>query len=276
VSVVLISGASTGIGKATALRLARSGWTVLAGVRSPDAGEALVQEGGKRVLPLILDVTDAEQIAQAADRVAEYADGLDALINNAGIAVNGPLELVGLDQLRSQFDVAFFGAVALTQALLPALRLAEGRILLMSSIGGRVCTPYAAPYCASKYALEAVGDALRVELQSSGVQVSLIEPGSVATPIWGKGVAHAEAVSVPPELQAHYGHVPAAMAKAQESTGKRGVPPEQVAEVIERALGARRMRSRYLVGHDAQAMLLAKLLLPDVVLDRVLRRFLHI
>jgi NAD(P)-dependent dehydrogenase (short-subunit alcohol dehydrogenase family) len=275
-SVVLISGASTGIGKATALRLARSGWTVLAGVRDPEAGERLVQQAGQRILPLTLDVTDAAQIAHAAQRVAQYAGGLDALINNAGVAVNGPLELIGLDELRSQFDVSFFGAVAMTQAMLPSLRRAGGRVVLISSIGGRVCTPFASPYCASKYALEAVGDALRVELRSSGVQVALIEPGSVATPIWGKGRANSEAVSVPAELREQYGHVPAAMAKAQENAGKRGMPPEQVAETIQRALGARRMRSRYLMGRDAYAMVWAKRLLPDLVFDRVLRRVLKV
>lgn len=275
-SVALISGASTGIGKATALRLARSGWTVLAGVRNEADGERLVAEGGERVQVLILDVTDAAQIAAAAARVAEYAGGLDALINNAGISVNGPLELVELEQLRAQFDVSFFGHVAMTQALLPALRRARGRIVLISSVGGRVTTPYAAPYCASKYAIESVGDALRVELRSSGVQVTLVEPGSVATPIWEKGRAHAESVSVPPELREHYGHIPAAMSKAQERTAKRGVPAERVAETIERALGARRMRSRYLVGYDAYAMVWAKQLLPDHVFDRVLRRALGV
>ncbi len=270
--VALISGASTGIGSATALRLAGSGWTVLAGVRDPAAAERLVKDGGERVLPLILDITDPAQIAQAAARVSERGGALDALINNAGIAVSGPLELVALDELRRAFDVNFFGHVAMAQALLPALRRARGRIVLTSSIGGLVCTPFAAPYCASKYALEAVGDALRVELRSSGVQVTLIEPGSVATPIWEKGRANAESLSVPPELQEQYGHVPAAMARVQVETGKRGVAPEQVAATIERALGARRMRARYLVGRDAHAMLLAKRLVPDLLLDRIFRR----
>jgi NAD(P)-dependent dehydrogenase (short-subunit alcohol dehydrogenase family) len=227
-------------------------------------------------LPVILDVTDSNQIEQAAELVAEHADGLDALINNAGISVNGPLELVALEQLRSQFDVSFFGHVAVTQALLPALRRARGRIVLVSSVGGRVSTPYASPYCASKYALEAVGDALRVELQSSGVQVTLIEPGSVATPIWDKGRANAESVSVPPELREQYGHIPAVMSKAQENTGKRGIPAERVAQTIEQALGARQMRSRYLVGRDAYAMVLAKQLLPDLVFDRIVRRALGV
>lgn len=249
---------------------------MLAGVRKPADGERLVAEGGERLLPLILDVTDPRQIAQAAARVAEHPGGLDALVNNAGIAVNGPIELVALEELRGQFDVSFFGAVALTQAMLPALRRARGRIVLVSSIGGLVTTPYAAPYCASKYALESVGDALRVELASSGVQVALVEPGSVATPIWDKGSANAEAVAVPPELDEYYGHVPAAMAKGQREAAKRGVPPERVAETIEHALGAKRMRSRYLVGLDARGMLLGKRLLPDRLLDRVLRRALGI
>jgi NAD(P)-dependent dehydrogenase (short-subunit alcohol dehydrogenase family) len=275
-SVALISGASSGIGSATALRLARSGWTVFAGVRDEAAGERLVAEGGERILPLSLDITDEAQIAQAAERVAEHGMGLDALINNAGISVNGPLELVHLDALRSQFDVSFFGHVAMTQALLPALRRAGGRIVLVSSVGGRVCTPFAAPYCASKYALEAVGDALRGELRSSGVQVTLIEPGSVATPIWDKGRANAEGVDVPPQLSEQYGHVPAAMSKAQENAGKRGIPPERVAATIERALGAKQMQSRYIIGRDAYLMIWAKQLLPDLLYDRVLRRALGV
>ncbi len=276
-ALALITGASTGIGNATALRLARSGWTVLAGVRDEQAGERLAKEGGERMRPLMLDVTDSAQIAQAAERIAEeHPGGLDALVNNAGISVNGPLELVAVEDLRAQFDVSFFGAVALTQALLPALRRARGRVLLVSSIGGRVSMPYASPYCSSKFALEAVGDALRVELRSSQVQVALIEPGSVTTPIWDKGRSAAEAVSVPPELREHYGHVPAAMAKAQENSGKRGVPAERVAATIERALGASRMQPRYLVGSDAQLMALAKRLLPSRLLDQILRRALRV
>jgi NAD(P)-dependent dehydrogenase (short-subunit alcohol dehydrogenase family) len=284
----LITGASTGIGRATALRLARGGWTVLAGVRDPAAGELLEQElsdgaagsaGRGRLVPLALDVTDAEQISAAARRVQEEAGGpeparggLDALVNNAGITVSGPLELVPLPELRQQLEVNVVGQVAVMQALLPALRRAHGRIVFLSSVGGRVATPFLAPYQASKHALEALGDALRLELGSSHVRVALIEPGSVATPIWDKGRADTDRLTIPPELQGQYGHVPAVMRKVIDDTERRGVAPEQVAQTIEQALTARRMKARYVVGRDARALMLLRRLLPDPMFDRVLRR----
>jgi NAD(P)-dependent dehydrogenase (short-subunit alcohol dehydrogenase family) len=273
VPTVLISGASTGIGRATALRLAASGWTVLAGVRKTADGEALRVDGGERVIPLQLDVTDPEQIERAAERVGELAPGgLDALVNNAGSAVGGPLELLSMDQVRNLFDVNFFGHVAVTRALIPALRRAHGRIVLISSVGGLVTTPYMAPYHASKYALEAVGNALRMELAGSGIQVALIEPGSVATPIWEKNRDQVDDFPIPEELKGEYGRVPAAMGKTLRSTARRGIPPERVAQTIERALSAKRMRARYLVGRDAYVMVWASRLLPDLVFDRVARR----
>jgi NAD(P)-dependent dehydrogenase (short-subunit alcohol dehydrogenase family) len=288
VPTVLITGASTGIGRATALRLAGSGWTVLAGVRRGEDGAALVAAGGARIVPVVLDVTDPAQIERAVARVAELtsartdaqgssrAGGLDALVNNAGIGFGGPLELLPIDDLRSQFEVNVLGPVALTQALLPALRRAGGRIVFLSSVGGRVAMAFTAPYAASKHALEAIGDALRVELRSSNVQVALVEPGSVTTPIWNKSRAQGDGLSVPAELTEQYGHVPAAMSKVLQDTERRGIPPERVAQTIERALTARRMKARYLIGRDAKAMLLAKRLLPDHVFDRVARRALGV
>jgi NAD(P)-dependent dehydrogenase (short-subunit alcohol dehydrogenase family) len=286
VALALITGASTGIGRASTLRLAAKGWTVLAGVRDPAAGERLLAEASApgKVIPLQLEVTDSLQIAQAVTRVeqesaqgrASVSGGLDALVNNAGIGVGGPLELVSQEDLRRQFDVNVLAQVAVTQALLPALRRAHGRIVFVSSIGGRVAMAFTAPYAASKHAIEAFGDALRVELRTSNIQVALVEPGSVATPIWDKARTEAEAVSVPPELQAEYGKVPAAMSKVLADTARRGVAPELVAETIERALTARRMRSRYVVGRDAKAMLIARRLLPDHVFDMVARRALGV
>jgi NAD(P)-dependent dehydrogenase (short-subunit alcohol dehydrogenase family) len=277
VPTVLITGASTGIGRATALRLAASGWTVLAGVRKAADGEALRTAGGERVIPVALEVTDQAQIEQAAERVNDVAPGgLDALVNNAGIGFGGPLELLPIDDLRSQLEVNVLGPVALTQAMLPALRRARGRIVFVSSVGGRVSMAFTAPYAASKHAVEAIGDALRVELRSSNVQVALIEPGSVATPIWDKSRAQGEGLSVPAELTDQYGHVAAAMSKVIQDTERRGISPERVAETIEGALTARRMKARYLIGRDAKAMLLAKRLLPDHVFDRVVRRALGV
>jgi NAD(P)-dependent dehydrogenase (short-subunit alcohol dehydrogenase family) len=277
--LALITGASTGIGRATALRLAAGGWTVLAGVRAAADGGRLEAEAPQgRVVAVTLDVTDPAQIAEAARRVSEQtaAGGLDALVNNAGIGIGGPLELVSAEDLRRQFDVNVFAQVAVTQAMLPALRRGGGRIVFVSSIGGRVAMAFTAPYAASKHAIEAFGDALRVELRTSGVKVALVEPGSVATPIWDKGRVEADRVEVPPELQAQYGHVPAAMDKVLRDTARRGVPPEAVAATIEHALTAPRMRARYVVGRDAKAMLLAKRLLPDLLFDRLARRALGV
>jgi NAD(P)-dependent dehydrogenase (short-subunit alcohol dehydrogenase family) len=281
----LVTGASTGIGQATALRLARAGWTVLAGVRDDAAGgrlaaEATARGGGGSVEPIALDVTDALQIADAVALVATR-DGsgpgrLDALVNNAGIGVGGPLELIPIDDVRRQLDVNVIGQVAVTQAMLPALRAARGRIVFVSSVGGRVAMAFTAPYAASKHAVEAIGDALRVELRTSDVQVALVEPGSVATPIWDKGRAEAEDFEVPDELRQQYGHIPEAIDRMLRSTGERGVPPEQVAETIERALTARRMRARYVVGRDARAMIAIRRLLPDLVFDRFARRALGV
>jgi NAD(P)-dependent dehydrogenase (short-subunit alcohol dehydrogenase family) len=286
VPLALVTGASTGIGRATALRLAGAGWTVLAGVRDPDAGERLRAEApaSERLVPLRLDVTDPVDLAAAGERVRELSQssgassggGLDALVNNAGIGVGGPLELISGEDLRRQFDVNVFAQVAVTQALLPALRRARGRIVFVSSIGGRVAMAFTAPYAASKHAIEALADALRVELRSSGVRVALVEPGSVATPIWEKARADAQAVAIPPELDREYGKVPAAMARTLEATARRGVAPELVAETIERALTERRPRARYLVGADARAMLAIKRVLPDLVFDRFVRRALGV
>jgi NAD(P)-dependent dehydrogenase (short-subunit alcohol dehydrogenase family) len=224
-----------------------------------------------------LDVTSTEQIAEAAERVRTVSsDGgaarLDALVNNAGIGVGGPLETIDLDELRRQFEVNVIGAVAVMQALLPALRAARGRIVLTSSIGGKIATPFIAPYAASKHALEAFGDALRLELRTSNVSVALVEPGSVATPIWDKARAEAQAVRIPSELEPYYGHVPATMGKAIEDTARRGVSPDKVAETIERALTARRMKARYPVGSDARPALLFRRVLPDAMFDRVIAR----
>jgi len=296
VPLALVTGASTGIGRATALRLAAGGWTVLAGVREEAAGERLQAEAqvgtgnragagsGGRLVPLDLDVTDAAQVEAARERVAQQAacvggsahGGLDALVNNAGIGVGGPLELVSAEDLRRQFDVNVLAQVAVTQAMLPALRAAHGRVVFVSSIGGRVAMAFTAPYAASKHAIEALADALRVELRSSGVQVALVEPGSVATPIWEKARADADGMALPPQLEGVYGPALAAMRETLEKTAGRGVPAERVADTIAGALAARRMRARYVVGVDAWAMLIAKRLLPEHLFDRVARRALGV
>jgi NAD(P)-dependent dehydrogenase (short-subunit alcohol dehydrogenase family) len=295
VPVALVTGASTGIGKATALRLVAAGWTVLAGVRSEAAGESLVREAGaaqERLRPVLLDVTREADIASAAESVRSAGEPaataspgeaaardpghLHALVNNAGIGIGGPLEVLSDEDLRRQFDVNVFGQIALTRALLPALRAAHGRIVFLSSIGGRVAMAYSGPYAASKHAIEAFGDTLRVELRSSGVQVTLIEPGSVATPIWDKGHSEVDRLQIPPELAPYYGHVQDAFRKVLEDTARRGIPPEAVADTIVGALTSRRMRGRYLVGRDARVMLALRRLLPDRAFDAFARRALGV
>jgi NAD(P)-dependent dehydrogenase (short-subunit alcohol dehydrogenase family) len=286
--IALITGSSSGIGEATALRLARAGWTVLAGVRQTAAGERLLSQLGDvtsgRIEPLLLDVTDERQIAQAAERVRELTgEGevgrLDALVNNAGLGISGPLELIPMEEIRNHVGVNLLAQIAVTKQLLPALRAARnprgkgGRVVFVSSVGGRVSMAFTGPYAAAKHGLEAIGDVLRVELRSSGIRVALVEPGSVATPIWGKSLAgERETIKVPPELQEQYGHVPAAMEKNIRNTEKRGVPPERVAQVIETALTARRPKSRYLVGADARAMVAIRRLLPDSLFDHFSKR----
>jgi NAD(P)-dependent dehydrogenase (short-subunit alcohol dehydrogenase family) len=280
----LITGASSGIGRASALHLSALGWTVYAGVRDPAVGERLASEASAgSLIAVALEVTDAAQIEDARARIEGDGGRLDALVNNAGIGIGGPLELVAEEDLRRQFDVNVLAQIAITRAMLPALRRAAvptgarsraqagGRIIFISSIGGRVPMAFTAPYAASKHAIEAFADALRVELHSSAIEVALIEPGSVATPIWDKARAESERVSVPAELSAQYGRVPAAMDKVLKDTARRGVPPELVAETIARALTARRMKARYVIGRDARAMLLAKQLLPDHAFDRLAR-----
>src|SRR3954471_419193 len=200
---VLVTGASSGIGRATALELARRGATVLAGVRDPADGEAL----GPSVIPLRLDVTDAGHVAAAGEEAARR--GLDALVNNAGIAVTGPLEYLPLDELRRQLEVNAVAQLAVTQACLPALRASRGRIVNMSSISGRMALPLYGPYAASKYALEALSDSLRLELRGTGVDVVLIEPGAIRTPIWERGIRAADALwdALPPVARERYRHL---------------------------------------------------------------------
>ncbi|WP_456426505.1 SDR family oxidoreductase, partial [Rhodocaloribacter sp.] len=193
---VVITGASTGIGKACALDLDARGFAVFATVRRAEDAKALEAEASPRLRTLFLDVTDAASIAAAAETVAGSVGeaGLHGLVNNAGIAMAGPLEGMPLDAFRRQFEVNVTGQVAVTQAFLPLLRKARGRIVNMGSIGGISVLPFVGAYCASKFAFEALTDSLRMELAPWGIEVVIVEPGSVATPIWGKGEAHAEAI----------------------------------------------------------------------------------
>jgi NAD(P)-dependent dehydrogenase (short-subunit alcohol dehydrogenase family) len=280
VRTALVTGASTGIGRATALLLAREDYSVLAGVRRAEDGRSLVDEARGELEPVMLDVTDKAAIAAAADTVREHSrgGGLDALVNNAGSAHTGPLEFVPLDDIRKQFDVNLIGQIAVTRAMLPALRQTKGRIVNITSIGGLVATPFYGPYAASKFALEAVSDCLRTELRPWGIKTIVIEPGSIATEIWSSGqtIADQTRERMPDEAERLYGDALDAVTRISAETGARGIPPEEAARVIHKALTARRPRARYLVGRDAVAMKTASRLLPDRIWDAAVRRALKL
>ncbi len=272
---VLISGASTGIGRACTEHLDSLGFTIFAGVRKQSDADSLRGAGSGRTQPLMLDVTESESIASAMRIVDEACPtGLVGLVNNAGISVGGPLEFVAIDEWRRQLEVNFIGQVAVTQAALPALRKARGRIVNMTSIGGRLASPFLGPYNASKYALEAVTDALRLELRQFGVKVAAVEPGAVATPIWEKGRASAEqaTASMPAEAQQLYSAGITAISKFISLGERSGVPPLEVARAVEHALTASRPKTRYVVGRDAKMRLILTRLLPTRVMDRVVVR----
>jgi NAD(P)-dependent dehydrogenase (short-subunit alcohol dehydrogenase family) len=276
----VITGASTGIGRATALRMDGDGWRVFAGVRREEDAEALREAGSDRLIPLMLDVTDPEQIAGAASRIAdEVGDaGLDGLVNNAGVGILGPLETLPIEELRRQLEINLIAQVAVTQAMLPLVRGASGRIVFVSSIGGLMALPFGGPYHASKFGLEAISDTLRQELRPWGIRVVVIEPGSIDTPIWERGARIADEVEkrAPAAQQELYGETIERFRGAVRRTAARGIPPEKVAAKIERALTARRPRARYLVGLDARGQALLRRLLPDRLLDPIIARVMRI
>ena len=266
---VVVTGASSGIGEATARHLAELGFEVRAGVRKPEDGERLRAE---RITPLMIDVTDPDSIEVARDQLGGRP--LAGLVNNAGIAVSAPLEHVPIDSLREQLEINLVGQIAVTQAFLPGLRAARGRIVNVSSIGGRSALPLAGPYNASKFALEGASDSLRQELRGK-VDVILVEPGGVKTPIWSKGGEAADELlaGMGPEVERDYGSLIEAMRRqAEKIDTETGIEPSEVAAVIGRALTARRPRTRYLVGRDAKARAAMKLLLPDRVMDALVAR----
>ncbi len=274
----LITGASTGIGEACALRLDAAGWRVLAGVRREADAARLRSQLSDRSRPVIVDVTDTVSIAGAAAEVSAIVgeEGLAGLVNNAGIAVTGPLEFLALDEFRRQLDVNVTGQLAVTQAFLRLVRGGHGRIVFMGSIAGLVTLPMMGPYSASKKALEALADALRVELQPWGLHVSIVEPGSIATPIWKKGNEAGERswARFPPEAAQLYGVAGNAMRRAAGAAARRGLPPDTVAALVEHALTSPTPRTRYLVGFDAKLRARLTALVPDRMRDRLLTRLL--
>jgi NAD(P)-dependent dehydrogenase (short-subunit alcohol dehydrogenase family) len=256
---IVVTGASTGIGRASTLALLAEGFEVFAGVRNEDAAAALRElapPGTRdRLHALQLDVTNAEQIHAAAVRVAAVVGerGLWGLFNNAGIVVSGPLETLPIDGLRRQLEVNVIGQVAVTQAFIPLLRQARGRILTTGSIAGFFAAPALGPYSMSKHAIEAFSDALRRELRPWGIDVSLLEPGGIATDIWGKGASEFDEIlkSPPPGLVERYGGLVEALRKAAAESAANASPTSVVERAVVHVFTAARPRTRYRMGKDS-------------------------
>ena len=268
---VLITGSSTGIGAACALDLDRLGFRVFAGVRSEEAGQRLRQQASERLMPVMLDVTQQESICAAAALIQQHVGGhgLAGLVNNAGIAVVGPLEAVGIDHLRRQLEVNVVGQVAVIQAMLPMLRRAQGRIVNMGSVSGRVAAPYFGPYSASKHALEAISDSLRMELRKWGIRVSIIEPGSIDTPIWSKtrDVHEQWLAEIDTAVAARYADETESLRTASEHMAETSLPVEYVTRAVRHALVASRPRARYPVGRSACWMMFLAARIPSPLMD---------
>lgn len=268
---VLISGCSTGIGRATALRLHRAGFPVYATARQSEALTALEAEG---IVILPLDVTDEASMASAVKRVSEEHGAVGVLVNNAGSGVYGSVEDVPLDRARQSFETNVFGLVRLSQLALPGMRAqAAGRIINMSSILGRFSPPGGGLYHATKHAVEAYSDALRLEVSQFGVQVCLIEPAVVRTEFFATSINQFAGAPGTP-YAGFYDDLAAwafDVASGKRTAGRFAVPADKVAAVIERAATARRPRPRYQVGPLATATVLMRRMLPDALFDRFVR-----
>ncbi len=275
---ILITGCSSGFGWVTALHLAQRGWQVFATVRKEADQESLLSEaarlGGKeRLTPVICDITSQEDVAALARTVKVSTSRLDALLNNAGTTYAAPLEVIALDDLRAQFEINVIAQVAVTQAVLPLLKAAKGTIINVSSVAGRIATPVLAPYAASKFALEAISDALRVELAPFGVQVVVVEPNSYTTNIWKTSTDRAVA-----RMEQHRGGPYERLFRSVEKFSNRaathGHPPQEFADTIENILVSRRPRTRYVLPRSDMWSMLLHQLLPDRLWDRLIRRML--
>ena len=273
---VVVTGSSTGIGEACTHYLTDRGFQVFATVRTQSDGDRLVEQAPSSLIPLLLDVTKQETIVEAAKTVSrEVANrGLAGLVNNAGVVVGGPLELIPIDRLRMQLEVNLLGQVAVTQAFAPLLRQARGRIVNMSSISGRIASPMIGPYAISKFALEAFSDSLRRELFPWGITVSVVEPGAIATPIWEKSIDRVDYVleQMPREARELYGARIDEARSAAVKMSEKAIPTTEVAKAVHHALTASRPRTRYLVGRDARVIAALAWLLPDRTMDWIIRR----
>lgn len=263
---IFITGAGKGIGRSTVKRLSARGYRIYAGVRK--SGDAPT---GENITEIILDVTQTDQIVAARRTIEAAVDGLDGLVNNAGIAVAAPLEHVAIEEFRRQIEVNLTGQLAVTQALLPMLKAARGRIVMMSSVGGRIAGGILGPYHASKFALEAVSDTLRVELRPWGVKTILIEPGAIATPIWDTSRALMDSYTSGADspMIADYRLPIEKTHRSAQASSRNGLPPERVAKAVEKALTARRPRARYIVGLDSWLGIKVFAPIPPIIRDPI-------
>jgi NAD(P)-dependent dehydrogenase (short-subunit alcohol dehydrogenase family) len=273
---VVVTGASTGIGRATAHFLDKWGYRVFAGVRKQADAESLAEEGSERLTPITIDVTEERSISDAKETVegALGNDELVGLVNNAGVGNGGPVETLDLQELRDVLEVNVVGQVAVTQAFLPLVREAKGTIVFLASIGGRVASPFMSPYNASKFAIEALGESLRHELAPWEIDVAVVEPGSIDTPIWRKGAEtiDEQKARMPETERRLYGKQLDRMEEVLTETANRGIPPEKVAEVIHDAIKSGRPKHRYLVGRDAKIGARLKGTLPDRTFSKLIGR----
>ena len=256
--------------------LASLGYRVFAGVRSTKAGKVLQEEGSELIFPLILDITNSKQISRALETVIEilgFDTGLKGIVNNAGIGLGGPLEFISIDDLRQQLEVNLIGHVAMTQAFLPLIRKEIGRIINISSMNGRLATPFSGPYVASKFAMEGISDSLRRELDRWGIAVVIIQPGFVSTPILEKAISRSKmrSTEMPNQAVELYEKQLMSVEKFQRKLFQKAMPPESVAKVIVRALEAKRPKVRYIVGLDARIGYISTYL-PDRLMDRLLNK----
>jgi NAD(P)-dependent dehydrogenase (short-subunit alcohol dehydrogenase family) len=277
-STVVITGASSGIGKASALHLDRLGFSVIASVRREEDAMTLRAEASERLSTILLDVTDPASLAAAIEVVTAAVEdvGLAGLVNNAGIAVAGPLEFLPVAELRRQLEVNLIGQLAVTQAFLPLLRKGRGRIVNVGSLSGKIAMPFVGSYSATKFAMESLTDSLRIELRPWRISVSLIEPGFTATPIWEKSNASAYDLfkTLPPQAEHLYGKAIPKIRTRYAYLGKNGTSPLAVAKSIAHALTSRQPKTRYAVGRGAVLGSAIFARLPDRLRDTLIARWL--
>jgi NAD(P)-dependent dehydrogenase (short-subunit alcohol dehydrogenase family) len=270
---VVITGASSGIGRSSVSRMVQSGWRVFATVRKPQDGDQLRSDFGTNVTPAIMDVTNRASVTATAEQIAPLLQdsGLDGLVNVAGVGKMRPVEYITRDDLEEIFNINVFGQIAVTRAFLPLLRTARGRIVNISSVGAHIAIPFASLINATKSAFGILNDTLRLELHPFGIHVSVVEPGAIRTPAVEKTLGDVEAVirSLPPKGAAQYGNMLRDFARRGYEREMNGSSPDVVAQAIQHAFTAKRPRTRYRVGKHATLLTTLAAFLPDRLLDTI-------